>query len=115
MTGKCSALICLIIYDPTKQYMTNSRRTIQHTPPGTEIGIVVGIHDEECVAGFINLLEISHPTITSPFAVCAIHLFELAGLAFPVFIDHDKPERPPKVYSLRKHSQCPKALPKYKK
>ncbi|CAK7330405.1 unnamed protein product [Dovyalis caffra] len=100
MTGTCSALICFI-YDPTKQYMTNKRRTIQHTPPGTELSIVVGIDDEECVAGLINLLEISHPTITSPFAVYAIHLFELVGRAFPVFIDHDKPERPPKYIDYK--------------
>ncbi|KAJ6985069.1 cation/H(+) antiporter 24 [Populus alba x Populus x berolinensis] len=101
MTGTCSALICFI-YDPTKQYMTNKRRTIQHTPSGTELSILVGIHDEECVAGLVNLLETSHPTMTSPFAVYAIHLFELVGRAFPVFIDHDKPERPPKYINYKK-------------
>ncbi|KAF9675724.1 hypothetical protein SADUNF_Sadunf09G0062600 [Salix dunnii] len=100
MMGTCSGWICFI-YDPIRQYMTNKRRTILHTPPGTELSISAGIHNEECVAGFINLIETSHPTITSPFAVYAIHLFEVVGHAFPVFIDHNKPERPPKYINYK--------------
>ena len=46
------------------------------------------------MAGFINLLEASNPSVTSPFSVIALHLIELLGRAAPMFIDHDVQEVP---------------------
>ncbi|KAF5726390.1 hypothetical protein HS088_TW22G00068 [Tripterygium wilfordii] len=91
VTAVATPLIA-VFYDPTRPYMVNKRRTIQHTPPNTEMGIVLCIHDRESVNGLINLLEISYPTTTSRFDVYAIHLVELLGRAAPVFVDHDKEE-----------------------
>ncbi|KAK1352299.1 hypothetical protein POM88_053563 [Heracleum sosnowskyi] len=47
-----------LIYDPTRPYMINKRRNIQHNPPNAELRIVLSIHDEESVPGFISLLEV---------------------------------------------------------
>ncbi|KAM3382273.1 cation/H(+) antiporter 24-like isoform X1 [Capsicum galapagoense] len=82
-----------VVYDPTRPYMINTRRNIQHTASNTELHIVACIHDEENVPGIINILfEISNPTVHSPFLVHALHLMELVGRAAPVFIDHQESE-----------------------
>ncbi|CAI9770773.1 unnamed protein product [Fraxinus pennsylvanica] len=81
-----------VLYDPTRPYMVNKRRNIQHTAPNTELHIVACIDGEESLAGVINLLEVSNPTINSPFKVHALRLIELAGRAAPVFIDHENQE-----------------------
>ncbi|KAA8549463.1 hypothetical protein F0562_001147 [Nyssa sinensis] len=82
-----------ILYDPTRPYMVNKRRTIQHTPPNTELHIVAGIHDQASVAGFIDLLDVSYPSLNSPFSVYALHLIELVGRANSVFIDHENQDQ----------------------
>jgi hypothetical protein len=83
-----------ILYDPTRPYMVTQRRTIQHLPPGKELRTLLCIHDEETVAGFINLLEASNPSVDTPYSIFAIHLIELLGRAIPVFIDHELQEVP---------------------
>ncbi|KAJ7964262.1 Cation/H(+) antiporter like [Quillaja saponaria] len=88
-----------ILHDPTKRYMVNKRRTIQHTPPNAELRIVLCIFDSNVVAGLINLLEVSKPTIRSPFSIYALQLMELVGRAAPVFIDHQQQEVPLKYAS----------------
>ncbi|EEF46025.1 monovalent cation:proton antiporter, putative [Ricinus communis] len=89
MTGICTPLIG-ILYNPTRPYMVNKRRTIQHSPPGSDLRIVVCINDKESVVSLIDLLEVSYPTTTGPFAVYALHLVELVGRATPALIDHEK-------------------------
>lgn len=84
-----------ILYDPTRPYMVNQKRNIQHHPPDTELSIVLCILDAESINGLINVLDISNPTSTSPLSVYALRLFELIGRASPLFIDHDKQEVPP--------------------
>ncbi|KAK3206611.1 hypothetical protein Dsin_020657, partial [Dipteronia sinensis] len=91
MTGIATPIISYL-YDPTRPYMVNKRRTIQHHTPNTELRVVICIHDQETVAGLINLLEVSYPTLNSPFRVYALHLVELVGRGMPVFIDHDDEE-----------------------
>ncbi|KAL3518009.1 hypothetical protein ACH5RR_020598 [Cinchona calisaya] len=81
-----------ILYDPTRPYMVNKRRNIQHNPPNTELRIVASILHEESVGGIINLLEVSNPTTNCPLSVHAIHLTELIARAAPIFIDHEKEE-----------------------
>ncbi|CAL5424649.1 unnamed protein product [Camellia sinensis] len=78
-----------ILYDPTRPYMVNRRRAIQYTPPNTELNIVACIHEQESVTGLINLLQVSNPTVSSPFHVYALRLIALVGRAAPVFIDHE--------------------------
>ena len=81
------------LYNPTRPYMVNKRRTIQHTAPNAELHLVACIHDQESVTWLINLLEVSNPTLSSPFVVYALHLVELLGRAAPIFIDHEKHEK----------------------
>ncbi|KAI4305389.1 hypothetical protein L6164_028759 [Bauhinia variegata] len=95
MTAILTPLIC-ILYDPTRPYMLNERRTIQHSQPDKELNIVLSILDQQRISGIIDLLEASSPTITSPFNIKALHLVELVGSASPVFIDHEQQEVPPK-------------------
>ncbi|OMP02378.1 Cation/H+ exchanger [Corchorus olitorius] len=90
-TGSLSPLIS-IFYDPSKPYMVNKRRTIQHTAPQTELRILLCIQDKESVPSLINLLEVSYPTVRSPFDVSAFHIVELVGRANPLFIDHENSE-----------------------
>lgn len=87
-----------MVYDPTKPYMVNKRRTIQHTAHSTELRIVVCIHDQESVSAVIDLLEATNPTLSSPFSVFALRLVELVGRAAPVFIDHEKQPEPSSKY-----------------
>lgn len=76
--------------------MVNQRRTIQHHPPNTELPLVVCIYEQETVAGLLNLLEVSYPTVSSPFCVYALHLVDLMGRAVPVFLDHENEHDPAK-------------------
>ncbi|XP_021603896.1 cation/H(+) antiporter 24 [Manihot esculenta] len=89
VTGICTPLIGLL-YNPTRPYMINRRRTIQHSPPGKELRIVVCICNEENVSGIIDLLEVSYPTYDNPFRIFAIHLMELVGRSTPMFIEHEE-------------------------
>ncbi|XP_020550589.1 cation/H(+) antiporter 24 [Sesamum indicum] len=82
-----------ILYDPTRPYMVNRRRNIQHTPPNTELHIVACIHEEENLYGLMKLLELSNPTVDSPFSVYTLHLIELVGRSNPVFIDHENEDK----------------------
>ena len=98
ITAICTPLIS-VLYDPTKPYMVNKRRTIQHTAPGTDLRILLTIQDQDSVAGFINLLEASNPTAATPFAITALCLIELVGRANPVFIDHQRQRSVPAQYA----------------
>ncbi|XP_074298329.1 cation/H(+) antiporter 24-like [Silene latifolia] len=79
-----------ILYDPTKPYMTNKKRTVQHTMHESELPILACIHDQESLANLFNLLEVTNPTPNNPFKVFALYLVELLGRAAPVFIDHSE-------------------------
>ncbi|XP_030464242.1 cation/H(+) antiporter 24-like [Syzygium oleosum] len=82
-----------ILYDPKKPYMVNRRRTIQHTPPSTEFGVVLKIHDEEDIARFINFIEVSNPTVSTPISIYGLHLMQLVGRGYPRLFDHKKLEQ----------------------
>ncbi|MED6179581.1 hypothetical protein PIB30_002406 [Stylosanthes scabra] len=84
------------VYDPTRPYIVNQRRNIQHHLPDSKFSMVLCIQDDETINGLINVLDISNPNSTSPFIVHALRLFELVGRAYPLFIDHDKQEMPSK-------------------
>ncbi|KAK6935672.1 Cation/H+ exchanger [Dillenia turbinata] len=99
------------LYKPTRPYMINKRRTIQHTAQTAEVVTVGCIYDQESVSDLINILDISNPTLSSPFVVYALCLVELIGGAMPMLIDHDNPEQPSKyhlnhtIYNALKHYQ----------
>lgn len=98
------------LYNPTRPYMVNKRRTIQHTAPNAELHLVACMHDQESVGWLINLLEVSNPTLSSPFVVYALHLVELLGRATPIFIDHEKQDQ---LYGEANHATVHIALRQY--
>nr|GMD67089.1 cation/H(+) antiporter 24-like [Ipomoea batatas] len=87
VTGISSPLIS-VLYDPTRPYRVNNRRNVQHTAANAELSMVACINDEDDIPGLIKLIEVSNPTVNSPFSVHAIHLVDLVARAVPVFIDH---------------------------
>nr|KYP76193.1 K(+)/H(+) antiporter 13 [Cajanus cajan] len=84
-----------ILYDPSKPYMVNQRRDIQHNPPDEELRIVLCILDTENINGLIHLLDISNPTSSNPFSIYVVRLTELIGRANPLFLDNEKQQVPP--------------------
>ncbi|XP_045822208.1 cation/H(+) antiporter 24 [Trifolium pratense] len=84
-----------IIYDPTRPYILNQRRNIQHNPQGVELRIILCIFDTENTNGLLHLLDVTNPTSTTSISVSCLRLIQLAGRATPLFIDHAKQEVPP--------------------
>lgn len=93
MVSAISTPLIAILYDPTKPYMVNRRRTIQHTPPSTELGVVLKIHDREDIARFIDFIEVSNPTVSTPISIYGLHIIQLVGRGYPRLIDHVKLEQ----------------------
>ncbi|CAI0399731.1 unnamed protein product [Linum tenue] len=84
------------LYDPTRPYFISKWRTIQHTPPNSELKILLCIHDHETLAGLLNLLEFTFPTQASPLDIYALHIVDMIGRAAPIFIDHAQQRLPTK-------------------
>ncbi|CAN6559274.1 unnamed protein product [Malus baccata var. baccata] len=100
MTAISTPLIS-ILYDPTRPYMVHKRRTIQHTPQAdAELRIVLCIYDEDSTGSLINFLEISNPTLSTPFVIFSLRLADLVGRASPVLIDHEKQEEHDSKYAV---------------
>ncbi|KAF8102514.1 hypothetical protein N665_0198s0214 [Sinapis alba] len=91
VTGIATPLISFL-YDPNRPYRISKYRTIQHTPPSTEMGLVLAVADHEALSGLFTFLDLANPTTSSPFCIYAIQLVELMGRASPVFIDHEEEE-----------------------
>ncbi|XP_019167278.1 PREDICTED: cation/H(+) antiporter 24-like [Ipomoea nil] len=87
VTATATPLLSLL-YDPTRPYRVHNRRSVQHTAPNADLSIVACIYEEGDVPGLIKLIELSNPTVNSPFSVHAIHLVDLVARAVPVFINH---------------------------
>ncbi|XP_021766698.1 cation/H(+) antiporter 25-like [Chenopodium quinoa] len=85
-----SSFIINCLYDPTKPYMTNKKRTIQHTPQESKLRILACIYDQESMTNIFSLLDFTNPTTSNPFKIFAIYFIELFGRAAPMFIDHVK-------------------------
>ncbi|KAJ1384527.1 Sodium/solute symporter superfamily [Sesbania bispinosa] len=99
-----------ILYDPTRPYMVNKRRNIQHNPPDEDLRIVLCIIDPEMtINSLIHLLDISSPASTNPLSVYALRLIELVGRANPLFINHAK-QQVPTIYQW---THTIKALERY--
>ncbi|KAE8658732.1 HIT-type Zinc finger family protein isoform 1 [Hibiscus syriacus] len=81
-----------ILYDPSKPYMVNQSRTVQHTAPSDRLKILVCIKDKRHLPSLVNLLQVSYPTVRNPFSIKVFHLVELIGRANPLFIDHQNQE-----------------------
>ncbi|CAK7330403.1 unnamed protein product [Dovyalis caffra] len=95
VTAMSTPLISFL-YDPTKPFMVNARRTIQHTPPREKLKIVACFNNQDSLPSLIDLFEFSCPSQMNPLSIYALHLIELNGRAAPVFIDHQKQKMPSK-------------------
>nr|XP_027110700.1 cation/H(+) antiporter 15-like [Coffea arabica] len=83
-----TTLLIKLLYDPSSRLTPVRRRTIQHCKRGTELRILVCIHNQENVPAMVNLLEASNATEESPVTVIAVLLIELVGRANPMLIAH---------------------------
>ncbi|KAJ6772552.1 CATION/H(+) ANTIPORTER 15-LIKE [Salix koriyanagi] len=86
LTNVVVAPLVKLLYNPSMQYNTLTRSTIQHSKPGSELRMLVCIHNRENVPTVINLLEISHATEQSPIAVIGLMLVKIEGRAAPILI-----------------------------
>ncbi|KAK7311173.1 hypothetical protein RJT34_09138 [Clitoria ternatea] len=75
-------------YDPSKQYQTGRRCTIQQTRRDSELRVMFCIHNIENMPTILNLLEASYASRESMVAVIALVLVELIGRARPILVAH---------------------------
>ncbi|RDX79198.1 Cation/H(+) antiporter 15, partial [Mucuna pruriens] len=74
------------IYDPSEQYETGRRCTIQHNRRESELRVMVCIQNNENIPTLLNLLEASYASEESTIAVTALVLVELHGRARPMLV-----------------------------
>ncbi|XP_030447299.2 cation/H(+) antiporter 14-like [Syzygium oleosum] len=80
--------IIAYLYDPSRRYLVQGRKTLQEWKEGVKMQFLVCLHDEDHVPTIMNLLEASHPTPHSPIAVFVLHLQELQGRSTSVLVPH---------------------------
>ncbi|KAF9616845.1 hypothetical protein IFM89_032695 [Coptis chinensis] len=71
------------------KYKLHNRRTIQHSEPDTELGVLACIHDEQDVLSTIHLMKVTNPTKISPLNLSVIHFVEIVGHETPQLISHN--------------------------
>nr|KYP44945.1 K(+)/H(+) antiporter 13 [Cajanus cajan] len=74
------------IYDPSEQYQTGRRCTIQHNKRDSELRLMVCIHNNDNLPTILNLLEASYASRENTVTVTALVLVELHGRARPILV-----------------------------
>lgn len=92
LTGVIAPIV-KVLYDPSKRYMSKRRGTIEHAYPNAELRLLACIYNQESTPSFINFLEISNPTMTSPICFYVLHLIKLTGRSSPLLIIHTPNKR----------------------
>ncbi|KAL5580618.1 hypothetical protein UlMin_013060 [Ulmus minor] len=87
MTGTITPLV-KFLYQPSKRYASNRRRTLEHALPETELRVLACIYQQENTPSIIRLLELSNPTQKSPICFYAVHLIQLTGRSSPLLISY---------------------------
>ncbi|XP_008799868.1 cation/H(+) antiporter 15 [Phoenix dactylifera] len=82
-----------LLYNPSVRYVSRKRRTIQHAKPNHELRLLACIHNQDQVAGVLDLLESSHATQDSPISLTVLHVSELVGQAASVLRPHKRSHR----------------------
>ncbi|KAL5974687.1 hypothetical protein ACLOJK_031357 [Asimina triloba] len=78
-----------IFYEPSNNYASYSRRSIQHMSPDQGFAVLACIHNQDNVPTIINLLEATYLAVPGPrFAVSPLILTELVGRTIPKIISH---------------------------
>lgn len=76
------------LYDYSRTYTGYQKRTITHTPHGSELRILVCTNRQDDALAALKLLEASNPTKDNPIAAYGLNLVELLGRATPLLINH---------------------------
>ncbi|KAF5744467.1 cation/H(+) antiporter 15-like [Tripterygium wilfordii] len=87
LTGTITPIV-KFIYNPSKQYMSSKKRTIQQAASNSELRLLSCIYHQDNTPSMINLLKLSHPTTSNPICFYIVHLIELAGRLSPLLIYH---------------------------
>ncbi|KAL2333462.1 hypothetical protein Fmac_014675 [Flemingia macrophylla] len=74
------------IHDPSEQYQTGRRCTIQHTRRDSELRVMVCIYKNVNLPTILNLLEASYASRDSTVMVTALVLVELQGRSRPILV-----------------------------
>lgn len=87
VTGITTPLV-KVLYDPSRQFISVKRSSIQHNKPNSELRILVCVDSHDSVPTIINLLEVSHASEESPIAIMAMVLVELIGRTTAMLVCH---------------------------
>jgi hypothetical protein len=88
LTAVILPILVKMLYDPSRKYAGYQVRDILHCKRNSELRILMCIHRPDNIAAAIKLLESSCPSRETPLAVYVLHLIELIGRAYPIFISH---------------------------
>ncbi|CAN6890578.1 unnamed protein product [Brassica oleracea] len=84
-----SRFLVVRLYDPSKRYRSESKRTILNTRQrNIQLRLLFCVYNVENVPSMVNLLEASYPSRFSPVSVFTLHLVELKGRAHAVLMPH---------------------------
>ncbi|KAK7311174.1 hypothetical protein RJT34_09139 [Clitoria ternatea] len=90
-------------YDPSKQYQTGRRCSIQQIGRDSELRVMFCIHNIENMPTILNLLEASYASRESMVAVIALVLVELIGRSRPILVAHQPHDTLPSMSSDSNH------------
>ncbi|KAL3732425.1 hypothetical protein ACJRO7_029144 [Eucalyptus globulus] len=87
VTGIATPLV-KALFDPSRQFISAKRSSIQHSKPNSELRIVVCVDSHDSIPTILNLLEVSHASEESPIAIMAMVLVELIGRTTTMLVCH---------------------------
>lgn len=82
-----------ILYDPTIQYNTGKRCTVQHNKRDSELRVMVCVYGNENIPTMLNIIEASYASMESTVTATALVLVELVGRARPILVAHQPHQR----------------------
>ncbi|KAL1192740.1 Cation/H(+) symporter 13 [Cardamine amara subsp. amara] len=84
-----SRFLVVYLYDPSKRYKSQSKRTILNTrQQNLQLRFLLGLYNVENVPSMVNLLEATYPTRYDPISFFTLHLVELKGRAHSLLTPH---------------------------
>jgi len=81
-----------LLFDPSAQYHSGKRCSIQHTKRDSELRIMVCIYKDENIPTMLNIIEASCASKESNVSVIALILVELLGRSRPLLVAHQAHE-----------------------
>ncbi|WCJ41604.1 Cation/hydrogen exchanger family protein [Euphorbia peplus] len=90
VTSLAVAVIVKFLYDPTKNYVGYHDRKITSLKPGSQLRILVCVHDQDNIYSITGLLDVFHPTLEKFLVLHVLHLVPLTGFNTPMIMSHNK-------------------------